>query len=152
MITTNQKSIVLVVEILPADARGNRKILVSGAPKDEMPVLRAGLFADRHAILDDVYRQVMKRAPQTIKHKTAKPYHAKTSTPDEAEPAEQGTDDPAAVRQFEEAVASAKAETDATDDQLVAPDSAPVIETAPGQFQFTLPVIENDPTAEASHG
>lgn len=133
---SNQKTIVLMVEVLPADARGNRKIIVSGAPKDEMPVVRGGLFANRHALLDDVYRGVMKRAPQIITHPKQK---AGKPAPDADDATEQG-DEPIADYNTPPSESDTTAEeTSAARDQLVAADAP-------------APIIENDPTQEAAHG
>lgn len=152
---SNQKTIVLMVEVLPADARGNRKIIVSGAPKEEMPLVRAGLFANRHALLDEIYRDVMKRKPQVIKRAasaTAKREDAK----DEPEPettTEQGDTpetelDDAAAEQFAQAVSNAKNEIESGH-----PGEEPAPADGTAWKQDALPLIENDPTqSEAAHG
>ena len=69
------KPIMLIVTIFPPK-KGNRSIIVSGAPADEMPIVLYGQFADRHALLDQAFADVLKREPQTVtvkEDKKAKP-------------------------------------------------------------------------------
>ena len=62
--------IVITISITPA-ANGKRKIIISGAPEKEMPVVRTGTFPDLHRLIDETWVKLMKREPQvvTIKEK-----------------------------------------------------------------------------------
>lgn len=68
----NDKPITLIVTVYPPK-KAVRKVLVSGAPEGEMPVLMAGLFQERHTLLDTVYAAVSKRDPQIVTLKESKP-------------------------------------------------------------------------------
>jgi hypothetical protein len=48
--------IVLTVTVY-APKKGVRKVVVSGAPEGEMPLLLTGVFQERHALLDRAYAQ-----------------------------------------------------------------------------------------------
>ncbi len=163
---SNQKTIVLMVEVLPADAKGNRKIIVSGAPKEEMPIVRAGLFANRHTLLDEIYRDVMKRKPQVIKRAaaaSAKRDDAKRDDEQETSAEEQG-DTTEAEAQFAQAVSEAKGEMENPDraqhphtelaTTLNGAPSAELVQAVGNAWeQSALPIIENDPTqSEVQHG
>jgi hypothetical protein len=65
MKTNDPKPITLIVTIYPPK-KGVRKVIVSGAPNGEMPVLLGGPFQDRHVLLDQAYAAVVKRDPQLV--------------------------------------------------------------------------------------
>lgn len=147
---TNQASILLTLEILPADAKGARRIIVSGAPADELPEVRAGLFAERHALVDDVYRAVMKRGPQTIKHAAPKADKAKSAADDDDEVAttDDGTEESptnsvgaSADATLENAIIAPQAEAKSTTTESEQTEQPTI---SPSDQQ--LPLIENDPT------
>jgi hypothetical protein len=95
--------VVLTVTVYPPK-KGVRKVVVSGAPEGEMPLMLMGLFQDRHTLLDQAYAQCMKRDPQlvTIEEPKAKAGKAKSITAgaddetDEAETTDQLVESPAA--------------------------------------------------------
>lgn len=63
--------IILTITIAPA-VNGKRKIIVSGAPEKEMPVVRTGMFPDLHRLLDETWVELMKRQPQIVTIKEAR--------------------------------------------------------------------------------
>jgi hypothetical protein len=67
----NKNEIVLTITV--TEKNGKPHILVSGAPAHEMPIVRSGLFADRHRLLDEVWVEIKKRKPQIVKVKAEKP-------------------------------------------------------------------------------
>lgn len=166
---SNQKTIVLMVEVLPADAKGNRKIIVSGAPKEEMPIVRAGLFANRHSLLDEIYRDVMKRKPQVIKRAaTASAKRDDSKSDDEPETTAEEQGDDADAEKFAQVVSSAiaGAKTEIENPErpqhphtelataLNGTPSAELVQAVGNAWeQSALPIIENDPTqSEVQHG
>lgn len=68
--------IILTITVSPL-ANGKRKVLVGGAPEKEMPVVRAGAFAELHDLIDQVWIALMKREPQVVTVK--EPRNAKTA-------------------------------------------------------------------------
>lgn len=146
------ESIVITLEIFPTDAKGNRKLILTGAPKNQMPELRAGAFADRHQLLDELWIALLKREPQVV----TRPAPAKDEDKDDEKTEQGGAEENATETNvtsesaFENAVVEVAAdESDDSGDQLVAQESAeaaPIIENAPGEYQYGLPIIENDPT------
>lgn len=60
------KPIRLPLTVMPSK-NGKRKTMVSAAPEGEMPIARTGLFADRHALLDEVWGELQHRQPQVVK-------------------------------------------------------------------------------------
>jgi hypothetical protein len=88
--------IVLTVTVY-APKKGVRKVVVSGAPEGEMPLLLTGVFQDRHTLLDQAYAQCLKRDPQlvTIAEPKAKAGKAKSITAgaDEDEEAAETTEE-----------------------------------------------------------
>ncbi len=60
------KPVVIVLTIHPPKKK-SRAVTVSAAPAGEMPLLLTGQFADRHALADQAYAQLLKRKPQTVK-------------------------------------------------------------------------------------
>lgn len=83
--------IVLTLTIYPPK-KNQRHVVVTGAPEGEMPLLLEGVFAERHALLDQAFTTVLKRAPQTITLKESKP---KTSKPKATAAADEPADDDA---------------------------------------------------------
>lgn len=63
--------IVLTLTIYPPK-KNQRRVVVTGAPEGEMPLLLAGLFAQRHALLDQAFTAVLKRAPQVVTTKESR--------------------------------------------------------------------------------
>ncbi|MGV0976389.1 MAG: hypothetical protein ACOYBO_10715 [Azonexus sp.] len=120
MTTNDQKPITLIVTIYPLK-KNTRRVVVSGAPEGEMPLIMDGLFPDRHALLDRVFALVLKRDPQvvTIAEPKTKTGKAKSITA--------GADDD-------------EEETETTD-QLVTGDTVPV---SPSTEAENLPAIEGD--------
>lgn len=151
--------IVITLEIFPADAKSKRKLIVSGAPKGEMPVVLSGLFAERHTLLDQLWIALGTRKPQVVKVKTAaKKGEKKDGEADEAEKdagdektaGESSADAEAPVEQSEpptepetevEIIPPVEAQTE--DDQLVA--GKPLEDIAAEVVEkMQLPLIEGD--------
>jgi hypothetical protein len=63
--------IVLTLTIYPPKKQ-QRKIVVTGAPEGEMPLLLEGVFAERHTLLDQAFTAVLKREPQVVTTKEDK--------------------------------------------------------------------------------
>ncbi len=125
--------IVLTLTIYPAK-KNQRKIAVTGAPEGEMPLLLEGVFAERHALLDQAFTAVLKRDPQIISLKTD--HKAKTgvkfgpgATVDDDDEAETETADPA----------------DAAAEESEAPDAASG--NISNATDADLPAIDGDTTA-----
>lgn len=79
MKTNDPKPITLIVTIYPPK-KNARRVVVSGAPEGEMPVILDGLFPDRHALLDRVFALVLKRDPQVVTIAEPKTGKAKSIT------------------------------------------------------------------------
>ena len=60
------KPIVITITVLPL-AKGKRKLIVSGAPQGEMPVVRTGEFAQVHQMVNAAWAELVKRKPQVPK-------------------------------------------------------------------------------------
>ena len=73
------KPITLIVTIYPPK-KGQRHVMVSGAPEGEMPLLFTGIFQERHALLDQAFAGVLKREPQIVTLKDDKPGKSKSIT------------------------------------------------------------------------
>ena len=85
--TADPKPIVIIFTVKPPKSN-KRLITVSAAPEGEMPVMLTGQFSDRHALLDQIFAELLKRKPQTVKvpaEKTAAGKKEPTEFPDEAE-------------------------------------------------------------------
>lgn len=134
------KPIVLTVTIYPPK-KGVRKVVVTGAPEGEMPLLLEGVFAERHALIDQAFSGVLKRDPQVVTLKEEKPAKSKSKGTAADDDGEQG----------DEAAADAS-------DQLVSEDGplpASPVDTG-GEKETAqlsdisepadLPVIEGDDT------
>jgi hypothetical protein len=121
MTTNDPKPITLIVTVYPPK-KNARRVVVSGAPEGEMPLILDGLFPDRHVLLDRVFALVLKRDPQLVTIAEPKPGKAKSITA--------GADD------YEEESAKAT-------DQLVT-DGAVITEAE------ELPAIEGDTAAQLS--
>lgn len=63
--------VVITITVMPLKD-GKRRVLVSGAPDGEMPVVKAGLFADLHRLLDETWIALLKRKPQVVKRPAPK--------------------------------------------------------------------------------
>lgn len=61
-----QKDIIITIQVSPVSG-GKRKVLISGAPEQEMPIVRAGVFADMNRLLGEVWIELQKRKPQVVK-------------------------------------------------------------------------------------
>lgn len=139
--TPEPKPTIITVEIAPLKD-GKRKVVVSGAPEKEMPVMKVGSFAELHHMIDVVWIELQKREPQVV---TVKEEKAKTATKppvkkDDADKADAGPE---------------TAETAITETVDEAPDPAEkalddaggnVIQDAPDEPE-ALPEIEGDATA-----
>lgn len=160
-------SIIITLEIFPPDGKNNRKLVLAGAPHDEMPALKVGTFAERHQLLDSLWVELQKRKPQTIKHAATKDKQraqdnaadeATTSSPDENASAETEQSNSADEEQFAQAVSAAKDEIEnapsasTEGDQLVVRPHEVASETPAQWQQDALPLIANDPTQEVTHG
>ncbi len=60
--------IIITIEIGEPKKKAPRDIIVSGAPVGEMPIIKSGTFADRHALTDAIYAELQRREPQVPKH------------------------------------------------------------------------------------
>ncbi len=69
---TKPKDTIITITVSPV-ANGKRRVLISGAPEQEMPVVRVGTFAELHHLLDEVWVMLQKRKPQVVKVKAEKP-------------------------------------------------------------------------------
>lgn len=136
------KKVVITLEI-GEPKKGQRALVISGAPAGEMPLIKAGTFAERHVLLDQMWAELLRRPDQTPKitePKTSKVKEippgtdAKPETNDETESAE---DDTGAEPATEQPAVSGAPEVES--DQLVV---TPAVEPP-----ADLPAIENDLTA-----
>ena len=83
---------IITVTISPV-VNGKRKLVISGAPKGEMPVVKAGVFADVHRLFDETWVELQKRKPQvvTVKEpKGAKKQDHETDEKDESRESKSG--------------------------------------------------------------
>lgn len=62
------KSIVITITVLPF-AKGKRRLIVSGAPQGEMPVVHTGEFAQVHQLINSAWAELVRRKPQVPKVK-----------------------------------------------------------------------------------
>ncbi len=92
--TDDPKPIVLTMTIFPPK-KGVRKVVVTGAPDGEMPLLLAGVFAERHTLIDQAFSGVLKRDPQVVTVKEAKPAKSKSKGAASDDDEEQGGEDEA---------------------------------------------------------
>jgi hypothetical protein len=138
MTTTDPKPITLIVTIYPPK-KNTRRVVISGAPEGEMPLMLDGLFPERHALLDRVFAMVLKRAPQLVTLKADKPGKSKSVTAGADAEEEPGNREP------DEA---ADATQSAASDQLVSADtdaeSVPVSSIIGTTSNEELPAIEGD--------
>jgi len=132
-VSTDPKPITLIVTIYPPK-KGTRRVVVSGAPEGEMPLLIDGLFPERHALLDRAFAGVLKREPQIVTLKDDKRGKSKSITAS----ADDDDDEETSVT-----------ESDATD-QLVTdadvsePENAESVPVSPITGSDELPEIEGD--------
>jgi hypothetical protein len=147
MTTNDPKPITLIVTIYPPK-KNKRRVVVSGAPEGEMPLIMDGLFPDRHALLDRVFALVLKRDPQvvTIAEQKVKAGKAKSITAgadDEDDP----EDDTVANKHEKDDYGGPRQigpDGEEATDQLVTGDAVPV---SPITEAENLPVIEGDNAA-----
>lgn len=57
------KPIVMTIAVYPP-RKGQRQIVVSGAPEGELPAVRSGVFADLHQMINQMWMELIKRKPQ----------------------------------------------------------------------------------------
>lgn len=141
------KKVVITLEI-GEPKKGVRALIISGAPAGEMPLIKAGTFAERHALLDQMWAELLRRPDQTPKVTEPKTDTKKTAPAKDEKPAESDDESEGADETSTEAIETnddiepvteqpaAGGPPEIDSDQLVAPE-------APAD----LPVIENDPTA-----
>lgn len=130
--TDDPKPITLIVTIYPPK-KGQRHVMVSGAPEGEMPLLFTGIFQERHALLDQAFAGVLKREPQIVTLKADKASTAKSITGD-------ASDDET------EEVDSKEAASDqlVTDAEVSEPESAESVPVSPITSADDLPAIYGD--------
>jgi hypothetical protein len=122
------------------------KIVISGAPQGEMPVICSGLFADRYKLLDQVWVEIKKRQPQVVKVKSGNPVSSSKKTPQgkkifkagELVEGKNGDDQSVAEDEHDEAPDAAEAAIDAQTPPITEPEDT--IEEA----EENLPEIEVD--------
>jgi hypothetical protein len=83
------KTTIITIAIAPLSG-GKRKVVISGAPELEMPIVKVGTFADLHRLLDEVWVALLKRQPQVVKVKTGSAKPTKESGEDDKETGRQG--------------------------------------------------------------
>ena len=86
------KPVVITVTVLPLK-NGKRRIMVSGAPEGEMPLVARGVFADLHKLIGQMWLAIQTREPQVVTVKAAKAKNDKAE-PEGESGAEQTGDDP----------------------------------------------------------
>lgn len=154
------KKVVITLEI-GEPKKGMRALVISGAPAGEMPLIKSGTFAERHALLDQMWAELLRRPDQTptiTKPKPAstaprkvKTVGAETSYDKTLDESADETQDEAAdcdadnEPATEQPAAGGPLETETDSDQL---RNAPVGVAMPAvEPPDELPVIENDTTA-----
>lgn len=130
--TDDPKPITLIVTIYPPK-KGQRHVMVSGAPEGEMPLLFTGIFQERHALLDQAFAGVLKREPQIVTLKADKASTAKSITGD-------ASDDETEEAESKEA-ASDQLVTDA---EVSEPENAESVPVSPITNTEELPAIDGD--------
>jgi len=142
---STDKPILLTIGVYPPNKKNERRIIISGAPDGEMPVLLTGLFPERHALLDRAYAQILKRDPQLV---TLKEEKAEKTSKSKSKGASSDDDDDEPGDDGETVEAS---------DQLVSDNPLPASPVDTGEEQETaqlsdisepaadLPVIEGEP-------
>lgn len=126
------KPITLIVTIYPPK-KGQRHVMVSGAPEGEMPLLFTGIFQERHALLDQAFAGVLKREPQIVTLKDDKPGKSKSITA--------SADDDDEETSVTESDATDQLVTDA---EVSEPESAESVPVSPITSADDLPVIDGD--------
>lgn len=91
MPANDPKPIIITITVLPF-AKGKRRLIVSGAPQGEMPVVHAGDFSQVHPMFNAVWTELIKRKPQVPKLDKEKP--AVASAPAQITPADPEGDAP----------------------------------------------------------
>jgi len=127
------KPITLIVTIYPPK-KGQRHVMVSGAPEGEMPLIFTGIFQERHALLDQAFAGVLKREPQIVTLKDDKPGKSKSITAS----ADDDDDDENSVTESE---ATDQLVTDA---EVSEPENAESVPVSPITNTEELPAIDGD--------
>lgn len=104
-----------------------RPIVISAAPEGEMPIIRTGLFQDRHQLLDDIWAELLTRKPKLVKVADKKSQPAGKSQ-DGAPEAEAEAPEAEADPISETANETLAEDQAAEPDQLVRPETLPAIE------------------------
>jgi len=110
-----------------------RALTISAARPDELPIIRQGAFADRHALLDGVYVEALKRKEAPVK----RPKDGDTGVKKPAAKTEEKTEETEIAE-----VPEIAEEPEEKPDQLVQS------ETPAAAAPETLPEIENDTVPE----
>lgn len=129
------KPITLIVTIYPPK-KGQRHVMVSGAPEGEMPLIFTGIFQERHALLDQAFAGVLKREPQIVTLKDDKP-----GKPDKAKSITGGVEDDDEETSVTESDATDQLVTDA---DVSEPENAESVPVSPITGSDELPEIEGD--------
>lgn len=129
------KPITLIVTIYPPK-KGQRHVMVSGAPEGEMPLIFTGIFQERHALLDQAFAGVLKREPQIVTLKDDKP-----GKPDKAKSITGGVEDDDEETSVTESDATDQLVTDA---EVSEPENAESVPVSPITGSDELPEIEGD--------
>ncbi len=85
---SENNDIILTVSIGPLK-NGKRKVVVSGAPEKEMPVIKIGTFPELHRLLDAVWVELQKRDPQVVTVKDKPKVAAKSKPKADKAPADE---------------------------------------------------------------
>lgn len=135
----NEKPIVMTVTINPLKGT-KRAVMVSAAPQGEMPIVLSGHFPQLHDLINQAFGQIVKRDPQVVTAKEAKP----TSKTIAAKAKSSGVlaDTPEGTEETGDHLVS-ETETSEGTEEIAAPISAI---TEPED----LPEIEGDETTEDS--
>lgn len=144
MANISDKKITFTLIFQPMQKGKPRQITVAGAPDGEMPVIKSGTFADRHSLVDVIWKELTERAPQIPKHTEPKKEEPKASEPakDEQPDEAQAEEADASEPPTEQPAAGGPAEPD----QLVAqaddaPADLPVIDEPAGEPPAEQPAI-----------
>jgi hypothetical protein len=137
--------IVLTVTVYPPK-KNVRKVVVTGAPQGEMPLLLTGAFQERHALLDQAYAQCLKRDPQLVTVAEAKPTKAsKTKSITAGADDEDAPEEDTPANQYEKddygGPSQIGPDGEEDTDQLVTDAAVPV---SPITEAENLPAIEGD--------
>jgi hypothetical protein len=143
--TPATKRVVITLEI-GEPKKGMRALVISGAPAGEMPLIKAGTFAERHALLDQMWADLLRRPDQTptvTEPKAAKPAAGKADVKESDEVESETTDDNGESTEFADVMDKASTETV----EETAPEQGDQLVVPVGVAPADLPVIEGDSTA-----